>query len=282
MTVSLCPCSPHGIAQQHSKSWPTRDVPLIPCQSHAKYSFKNQRPVSTGYHVATVRDLPRNAAPHASGRLRVHRDATRDLGVGTLPTSRPPLEAQVGDVREKYRGIDLAKSPSLDCLESVLRYSEVRGRLFHASPQHVPPLVAPPRKRPETHRILQTRTVGVGHTHELLSEKNSNPLDGLADFLVGEDRCHAYPTAVHPGSSDRTADCNRLFGADRALRIPRSTTTSWLRRPLPFIVSCQPQLEDVAVLRERIHKLDKRVARSRQSSACRGPCCACVRVLAGT
>ena len=45
------------------------------------------------------------------------------------------------------------------------------------------------------------------------------------------------------------------------LRIPRSTTTSWLRRPLPSVVSCQRQLEDVAVLRERIHKLETRVGR---------------------
>ena len=43
------------------------------------------------------------------------------------------------------------------------------------------------------------------------------------------------------------------------LRIPRSTTTTWLRRPLPAVVSCQPQLEDVPVLRERIHKLETRV-----------------------
>ena len=43
------------------------------------------------------------------------------------------------------------------------------------------------------------------------------------------------------------------------LRIPRSTTTSWLRRPLPTVVSCQPQLEDVAVLRDRINKLEARV-----------------------
>jgi len=39
------------------------------------------------------------------------------------------------------------------------------------------------------------------------------------------------------------------------LRIPRSTTTSWLRRPLPTIVSCQPQFEDVAAFCESIHKL---------------------------
>jgi hypothetical protein len=43
------------------------------------------------------------------------------------------------------------------------------------------------------------------------------------------------------------------------LRIPRSTTTSWLRRPLPTVVSCQPQLEDVAAFRERIHTLETRV-----------------------
>jgi len=55
---------------------------------------QDQHPLSTGYLVATVRDLPRNSAPHASGRLRVYRDATRDLWVGTLPTSKPPLEAQ--------------------------------------------------------------------------------------------------------------------------------------------------------------------------------------------
>jgi len=42
------------------------------------------------------------------------------------------------------------------------------------------------------------------------------------------------------------------------LRIPRSTTTTWLRRPLPTVVSCQPQLENVTVLRERIHKLEAR------------------------
>jgi len=42
------------------------------------------------------------------------------------------------------------------------------------------------------------------------------------------------------------------------LRIPRSTTTSWLRRPLPTVVSCQPQRESVVVLRERIHKLETR------------------------
>ena len=43
------------------------------------------------------------------------------------------------------------------------------------------------------------------------------------------------------------------------LRIPRSTTTSWLRRPLPTVVSCRPQLEDVVALRERIHKLETRM-----------------------
>jgi len=45
------------------------------------------------------------------------------------------------------------------------------------------------------------------------------------------------------------------------MRIPRSTTTSWLRRPLPTVVSCQPQLEDVAVLREQVDKLETRVRR---------------------
>ena len=45
------------------------------------------------------------------------------------------------------------------------------------------------------------------------------------------------------------------------LRIPRSTTASWLRRGLPTVVSCRSELEDVAVLRERIHTLDTRVGR---------------------
>jgi len=45
------------------------------------------------------------------------------------------------------------------------------------------------------------------------------------------------------------------------LRIPRSTTTSWLRRPLPIVVSCQRQIEDVAVLREQVDKLETRVRR---------------------
>ena len=43
------------------------------------------------------------------------------------------------------------------------------------------------------------------------------------------------------------------------LIIPHSTTASWLRRPLPTVVSCQPQLENVTVLRERVHKLETRV-----------------------
>jgi hypothetical protein len=43
------------------------------------------------------------------------------------------------------------------------------------------------------------------------------------------------------------------------LRIPRSTTTSWLRRPLPVVVSCQPQLEDLVALRKRMQKLEARV-----------------------
>ena len=45
------------------------------------------------------------------------------------------------------------------------------------------------------------------------------------------------------------------------LRIPRSTTTSWLRRPLPTVVSRQRRLEDVAVLREQVDKLETRVRR---------------------
>jgi hypothetical protein len=45
------------------------------------------------------------------------------------------------------------------------------------------------------------------------------------------------------------------------LRIPRSTTTSWLRRPLSTVVSCQRQLQDVAVLREQVDKLQARVRR---------------------
>ena len=157
------------------------------------------------------------SALQTSGWLRVHRDAIRDLWVGTLPASRPPLEAQVGDVCDKYLGIHLVKSPSLNRLESVLGYSEVRGHLLRASPQHGSLLLAAPRKRPETHRILQARTVGVRHTHELLSEKNSNSLDGVPDFLVGEDRCDAYPTAGHLASGDQAVSCNRLFGADHAL-----------------------------------------------------------------
>jgi putative transposase len=45
------------------------------------------------------------------------------------------------------------------------------------------------------------------------------------------------------------------------LRIPRSTTTSWLRRPLPTVVSCQPQPEDVRLLREQVDRLQTRVRR---------------------
>jgi putative transposase len=43
------------------------------------------------------------------------------------------------------------------------------------------------------------------------------------------------------------------------LRIPRSTTTSWLRRPLPVVVSCQAQPEDVVALHERMPRLEARV-----------------------
>ena len=157
------------------------------------------------------------SALQRSGRPRFHQDATRDLRVGSPPASKPPLEAQVGDVREKYLGIYLAKSPSLDRLESVLGYPEVGRHLLHASPQGGPPLLAPPRERPEAHRILQARTVGVRHAHELLSEKNSNPLDGLPDFSIGEDRCDAYPAAIHLASCDRAVSCNRLPRADHAL-----------------------------------------------------------------
>ncbi len=45
------------------------------------------------------------------------------------------------------------------------------------------------------------------------------------------------------------------------LRIPRSTTASWLRRGSPAVVSCHPHLDDVTCLRERIQKLETRMRR---------------------
>ncbi len=45
------------------------------------------------------------------------------------------------------------------------------------------------------------------------------------------------------------------------LRIPRSTTASWLRRGCPPVVSCHPQFDDVAGLRERLQELETRVRR---------------------
>ena len=45
------------------------------------------------------------------------------------------------------------------------------------------------------------------------------------------------------------------------LRIPRSTTATWLQRGCPTVVSCDPSHDDVTVLRERMEKLEACVRR---------------------
>jgi hypothetical protein len=45
------------------------------------------------------------------------------------------------------------------------------------------------------------------------------------------------------------------------LRIPRSTTATWLRRRCPTVVSCDPPDDDVTILGERIETLEARVRR---------------------